>query len=375
MAGTHRSPILRDSRSGDLGRESRDTELRRGRGSNRDRGRGRYYDRGGRSSQSSKQHYDNYNRSPPRGPRLGSDALHASKEFPSNRSTRPSPGPASTIRDDRKLGVRRSSISRDWGDTWDSNPTGSSRTSLREHSPSAPLAKRKRTRSPSPHSQRPPPRPRPFQNGNRRDRSPPSGPRGRLPGRGGIRGRDRWGKDHRRSDNLRSARSRSPARSGNHGNFRVSPDHRPRSPVDEQGEKGSRPRPRPRSLSRHSARSAGSKESTSSTFPQDDSSVHKSRAYQTGRSGHDRPHSPGHSLQAFNGNDVTKPNVGRGESQNGPFEQRQSSSRPPRGYTRSPSPGRKSSSWSRYGTPPPRSPNKRIGADDDGWGNSKSGTG
>lgn len=321
MAGSRRSPVLRDPRSGDPENDPRDRDRRRGRGSNRDRGRSRHRDRGGRQPRPNDRHFDYPTRSPPsRASRFGPDPSRTSNDFPLDRSPpRGSPGPSSSFRDGRRPDNRRPSLSGDLKNTHSSGPVGKdTRAFLRDDSPFGPPSKRKRTRSPSPRGQGPPFHQRRSsftKNGDRRDRSPPSRSRGRFPGRGAPRGRsphrgrDRRGKDRRRSDMPRSGRSRSPVRDRE---FRPSPERRPRSPTDDYSDRDSRYRSRTRSLSRHSARTVASKASAYSPQSRRDEGMHSNRPIKSVVNDHGRSPSPPRRISSLNGSNMNGPSKGQG---------------------------------------------------------------
>ncbi|KAJ5689265.1 hypothetical protein N7462_003657 [Penicillium macrosclerotiorum] len=312
MAGSRRSPVLRDQWNGDPDREPRDRDRRRGRGSNRDRGRQRYRDRGGRHSRPNDRHFDYRARSPPaRASRFGPDSSHDSADYPLDRSPPPrgSPGPVG-FHENRRSDNPRPSSSTDWN----TNPSRSadnkeSQGFRRDESPFPPSSKRKRTRSPSPRGQRghfSHRRPSFASHGERRDRSPSYKSRGRFPGRGAgrrrspRRGRDRRGKDNRHSDIPRPDKSRSPVRDRG---FHPSPDRRSRSPSAGYSDRDSRYRSR--SLSRHSGRSIGSRASVFSFQSRGDDGISSNRPVDNGG------RSPMHRrVTSFDGSNMSGPSDG-----------------------------------------------------------------
>ncbi|KAJ5536464.1 hypothetical protein N7513_009650 [Penicillium frequentans] len=272
MAGSRRSPVLRDQWSADPDRDSHARDTRRGRGSHRDRGRNRHRDRG-RPSRPNERHFDYPPRSPPtstRMSRFGPDSSFGpGGDSTFNRSPpRGSPGPSPRFQDTRRPDQDRPSSSGDWNNHLSGAMNGGGPGFRRDDSPSGPPSKRKRTRSPSPRGQHgpfPPRRSSFAKPGDRRDRSPSYKNRGgRFQGRGGPRRRsprrgrgDRRGKDRRRSDipRLDRDRSRSPVRGRG---YHPSPDRRSPPPSgDGHSDRGSRYLSR--SVSRHSA---GSRRST-----------------------------------------------------------------------------------------------------------------
>ncbi|KAL4918491.1 hypothetical protein BDW62DRAFT_65904 [Aspergillus aurantiobrunneus] len=206
MAGSHRSPVLKDQwrGSGDVG-DQRGRERHRPRGSHRDRGKDRFRDRD-RLRRPKEGRPDRSSRSPPPRSFPGPDDEPQHRDFSSNiASTRGSPGPSHPgIRSSQKPNRLHSPGPIDHRAP-DSPVRSVERSYRREDSPSAPPSKRKRTRSPSPsgfHS-RPPTHPRgaPPRQGYDFDRSlPHSKRRGRLPGRGrpSRRPSPRRGRDRRK---------------------------------------------------------------------------------------------------------------------------------------------------------------------------------
>ncbi|KAJ5350948.1 hypothetical protein N7541_008675, partial [Penicillium brevicompactum] len=273
MAGSRRSPVLRDQWSADHERDPRDNDRRRGRGSGRDRGRGRGRDRG-RPYRPNNRNFDRPGRSPPRASRFGPDSSHELGDFAPDRShPQGSPGPPN-FHNNRRLDSTRPA---DAGD-WNANPSASFDREgapgfRRAESPNGPPFKRQRTRSPSPGGRRgplPPQRSNFPRQGEPRDRSPSYRKRGgRNQGRGAPRrrsprrGRDRRGKDRRRPDFPRPGRSRSP---GHERGFPPSPDGRPRTPGgDNFGDNYSDHGSHYRSSSRHSVQSTSKFSSASHT--------------------------------------------------------------------------------------------------------------
>lgn len=316
MAGTRRSPVLRDPRSGDPDRDPRDRDPRRGRGSNRDRGRSRHRDRGGRYQRPNDRHFDYPNRSPPsRASRSGPDPSHNSTDFPLDRSPpRGSPGASSGFRENRRSDHPRPTSSSDWRNARTSEPVDKdTQGSRRDDSPFGPPSKRKRTRSPSPRGPRPPfpQRQSSFvKNGDRRDWSPSSRTRGGVPGRGAPRGRsphrgrERRGKDRRRPDIPRSGRSRSPVRDRK---SRLSPDRQHRPLIDDYSDRDSRYRSRSRSVSRHSARSAVSKASAYSSYSRADEGMRSIRPTNSIVDDHGRSPSPLRQISSFESSNLRRP--------------------------------------------------------------------
>lgn len=376
MAGSRRSPVLRDPRSGDPDRDPRDRDRRRGRGSNRDRGRSRYRDRGGRQSRANDRHFDYPNRSPPpRASRFGPDPSHPSNDFPLDGfPPRGSPGPSSGFRDSRRSDYDnpRPSSSSDLRNIHTSKPASKDTQGFRhDDSPFGPPSKRKRTRSPSPRGQRPPfPQRRSSfaKNGDKRDWSPPSRSRARFPGRGAPRGRsphrgrDRRGKDRRRPDVPRSGHSRSPVRDRE---SRLSPDRRPRSPTDDYSDRDSRYR----SVSRHSARSAASKASAYSSYSRGDEGMHSNRPIKAVVDDRGRSPSPPGRVSSLNGSSRAVPGERRAslrdafpmlEMRAPDIHDKQQRRRPARpnletgSYTTSPQ--LKTPTRSHHGSPQPESP-------------------
>lgn len=227
MAGSPRSPVLREEWGARDAKVPENRERHRGRGSRRDRGRGRYSERG---------------RYPPRGHGRG-----PSCSFPNGRREsyhrdhspgpsmpRPSPGPRSEFRED-KTNDPRASLAGYHQNLERHNPLpGAGPVDHRSDRspPGPPPPKRKRTRSPSTR--------RDHRNHHRGhedglDRRFPHRGRGRFPGRGrsgrrsptGGRGR-RGGESDRFYKHPR--RPRSPYRGGKPYS---SPRYSPRSPLPE----------------------------------------------------------------------------------------------------------------------------------------------
>ncbi|KAJ5586219.1 hypothetical protein N7450_006006 [Penicillium hetheringtonii] len=157
MAGSRRSPVLKEQWNADPDRDprDRDRDRRRGRGPNQNRGRGRYRDRG-RHSRGNDRRYDYPRRSPPpRASRFEPDSSHDSGGFASQRSPpRGSPGASPGFHVSRHSNNTRPPSSSDW----DAHPSGSlerdNQGPRRAESPFGPPSKRQRTRSPSPRGPR-----------------------------------------------------------------------------------------------------------------------------------------------------------------------------------------------------------------------------
>ncbi|PYI22877.1 Pkinase-domain-containing protein [Aspergillus violaceofuscus CBS 115571] len=275
MAGSRRSPVLRDEwkASNDTG-DQRDRERNhRPRGSYRDRGRDKFRDREPRRrpkegrpdyslrSPPPRSHlpYDHDSRphrefSPPIS-RRGSSGLPPPDAYPSQKSDRHrSPNPAN-----RPDSQAHRSVDTD-------RPVG--KDLRRNDSPSAPPpSKRKRTRSPSPggfhsHSNRPGHRRPSFNPNDEPDRGYLPNRRGRFSGRsrggrrpspGSRRGRERRKAGGGRPVSPHSRRSRSPVRGGKPYSH---PPRRPHSPSFEDEHQDGR---RYRSASRQSAQSVASR--------------------------------------------------------------------------------------------------------------------
>ncbi|KAJ5759751.1 hypothetical protein N7520_006907 [Penicillium odoratum] len=362
MAGSRRSPVLRDQWSADPDRDAHFRDSRRGRGSHRDRGRNRHRDRGRPSRPNPNEHrFDYPARSPPASTHmshLGPDSSFAPGDSALSRSPpRGSSGPSPGFYENRRPDQNRHPSPGDWNDHPSGTMNGGGPGFRRDDSPSGPPSKRKRTRSPSPRGQRGPfpPRRSSFSKpGDRRDRSPSYKNRGgRFPGRGGPRRRsprrgrgDRRGKDRRRSDlpRLDRDRSRSPMRGRG---YHPSPERRSRPPSgDGYSDRGSRYRSR--SLSRHSAGSRRSLHSIPVPVDEGMNSVLPSRSV-SGRSPSPRP------IPSFDDSQRgTLPIHGMRQS-DVPNKQRRRS-RPhidPQHYSASP---QFTSTSSCHGSPPPTSP-------------------
>ncbi|KAJ5146400.1 uncharacterized protein N7515_000964 [Penicillium bovifimosum] len=160
MAGSRRSPILRDQWSADPDRDPRERERRRGRGPGRDRGgRSRGRDRG-RPYRPNNRNYDRPGRSPPRASRFGPDFSHDLGDLaPSRSPPRGSPGPPGLHNGRRRDSNIPVSAAGDWNaraGPFDREVPGP----RRDESPSGPPSKRQRTRSPSTYGRRGPLLPR-----------------------------------------------------------------------------------------------------------------------------------------------------------------------------------------------------------------------
>ncbi|KAG0155682.1 hypothetical protein PDIDSM_2855 [Penicillium digitatum] len=285
MAGSRTSPVLRDQWSADPDRDPRDRERRRGRGSGRDRGRNRGRDRG-RPYRPNNRNLDRPGRSPPHASRFGPDSSHDLGDFAPDRSPLRGSPPPRNFHNNRRLDLTKPvSSTGDWN-THTPGPFDREALGLRKDESSAgPPQKRQRTRSPSPRGGRgplPPPRLNYSDNWDIRDRSPSFKKRGgRNQGRGAPRrrsprrGRDRRGKDRPRPDIPRPGRSRSPV---HERGFHPSPDQRSRTPGDDNySDHGSHYR----SNSRHSVRSATSRNSASSRRSRRDSAMNINRPIQS----------------------------------------------------------------------------------------------
>ncbi|KAL4929665.1 putative protein kinase [Aspergillus undulatus] len=221
MAGSHRSPVLKDERrrSGDA-IDQRSLETHRPRGSHRDRGRDRYRDRD--HHHRPKESRPGRSRSPPPRSFPGPDNEPRHRDFSTNAFTRESPGPSHRERRATQRPNRlHSPEPLDYhGSDVPMRPTD--KDYRREDSPSAPPSKRKRTRSPSPRGfkSQPPTHPRgaPLRRGHPFDRGLPHSKRGGRPpdrGRPSRRPSPRRGRDRRKHeggprDSSRPRRSRSP---------------------------------------------------------------------------------------------------------------------------------------------------------------------
>ncbi|KAJ6022184.1 hypothetical protein N7540_007688 [Penicillium herquei] len=321
MAGSRRSPDLRDQWSGDPDRDPRARDSRRGRGSHRDRGRNRHRDRG-RPPRPNGRRPDYPARSPPatgRVSRFGPDSSTAPVDQSFDQSPpRGSPGISPGFPDNRRSDQNGPSSPNNWN-SHRSGPVDRDGSGFRrEESPSGPPSKRQRTRSPSPRgprgqfSQR---RSSFAKHGDQRDRSPGYKNRGgRFQGRGGPRrrsprrGRDnRRGKDRRRSDIPRLERSRSPVRGRG---YQPSPDRRSPMPGGEGYNSDRDLRYRSRSISRHSVRSFASRASSYSSRARVDEAMGSARQMQTivGASGPSLSPRP---AQSFDGNQNGRSGDGR----------------------------------------------------------------
>ncbi|KAJ5562970.1 hypothetical protein N7461_001731 [Penicillium sp. DV-2018c] len=299
MAGSRRSPILRDQWSADPDRDPRERERRRGRGPGRDRGgRNRGRDRG-RPFRPNNRNYDRPGRSPPRASRFGPDSHDLGGLAPNRSPPRGSPG-SSNVHNDRP---RDSNISVSAAGDWNANAGPFDRVPgpRRDESPSGPPSKRQRTRSPSTHGRRgplPPPRSNYPKYVEGRDRSPSFKKRGgRTRGaprrRSPRRGRDRRGKERHRPDMSRTGRSVSP---GRERGFHPSLDRRSRSPSgDNYSDHGSHLR----SDSRHSVRSANSRYPTSPRRTRRDSEMSTSRPIQSSLDVNTRSPTPSRHIPSF----------------------------------------------------------------------------
>ncbi|KAJ5851349.1 uncharacterized protein N7529_010734 [Penicillium soppii] len=374
MAGSRRSPVLRDQWSADQEREPRDGERRRGRGSGRDRGRGRGRDRG-RPHRPNNRNFDRPGRSPPRASRFGPDASHDQGDFaPELPHPQGSPGPPNFQNNRRTDSNRPSSSAGDWNAHPSASFDREAPVFRRDQSPNGPPSKRQRTRSPSPRGYRgplPPQRSNFTNYGEGRDRSPSFRKRGgRNQGRGAPRrrsprrGRDRRGKDRRRPDFPRPGRSRSPVHDRE---FHPSPDRRSRTPGGENyGDNYSDHGSHYRSNSRHSVQS-NSRFSISSHTSRHDPAMIPTRPIQPIADDNPRSLSPPRPIPSFDSE-----NLGPSEEQFAnsrdahPMHEmrhdvknpsRRRSSRPhldTRPYTTSPKHGTSTGSF--HGSPQPPSP-------------------
>ncbi|CAG8001288.1 unnamed protein product [Penicillium olsonii] len=371
MAGSRRSPVMRDQWNADHERDPRDGERRRGRGSGRDRGRGRGRDRG-RPHRPNNRNFDRPGRSPPRASRFGPDSSHDLGDFaPEGSHHQGSPVPPNFQQNRRTDSTRPVSSAGDWN----AHPSGpfdrEPPAFRRAESPNGPPFKRQRTRSPSPGGRRgpmPPQRPYP-QHGEARDRSPSYRKRGgRNQGRGAPRrrsprrGRDRRGKDRRRPEFPRPGRSRSPIHDRG---FHHSPEGRSRTPGgdnfnDNYSDRGSHYR----SSSRHSVQS-NSRFSATSHNSRRNSTMNSFRPNQSVVDDNDRSPSPprpipSHDPEIFgpSGDQYTNPRDTipmHGSRQDVKSQSRRHSSRPPldtRPYAASTQHG----TGSFHGSPQPPSP-------------------
>ncbi|KAJ5795192.1 hypothetical protein N7457_001791 [Penicillium paradoxum] len=305
MAGSRRSPVLRDQWSADPDRDPRAMDRRRGRGSGRDRGRSRGRDRG-RGQRPNNRNFDRSGRSPPRASRFGPDSSHDLGDFAPDRSPRGSPAPPNFHNNRRPDSNVPASPTGDWN----AHPPGHFERQApgprREESPGGPPSKRQRTRSPSPRGRwgpLPPSRPNYPKYGEGRDRSPSFKKRGgRTQGRGAPRrrsprrGRDRRGRDRRRPDIPR------PGSPVHDRGFHPSPDRR--SPGgDNYSDHGSHYR----SNSRHSVRSANSRFSASSRRSRRDSAMNSSRPNQALGDDAARSPSPARPIPSFDSDNFGPP--------------------------------------------------------------------
>ncbi|KAL2825991.1 hypothetical protein BDW59DRAFT_69016 [Aspergillus cavernicola] len=234
MAGSRRSPVLRDEWRGDAG-SHRGRDKHRPRGSHRDRGRDRFRDRD-RRNRPKDARPDHLSRSPPPRSFPGPDNEPQHRDFsPNIAPIRGSSLPESHPSNDKPHRFHSPETTDHPG------PDSHSRTGNyhREDSPSEPPSKRKRTRSPSPgHFQSHPPhshRGAPSRQGD--DFASYRGRRGRIAGRGRPnrrpsprRGRDRRKSDGGRRDLSRPRHSRSP---GWEGKPYIHPSRRTHSPHPE----------------------------------------------------------------------------------------------------------------------------------------------
>ncbi|KAJ5919980.1 hypothetical protein N7454_009815 [Penicillium verhagenii] len=371
MAGSHRSPVLRDQWSADPDRDTHSRDSRRGRGSHRDRGRNRHRDQG-RPSRPNERRFEYAGRSPPASTRMSRPGPDTS--FPAGGDSsfarsppRGSPGPSPAFYNTRRPDQNRPHSPGDWNKHSAGTLNGGGPGFRRDDSPSGPPSKRKRTRSPSPRGQHgpfPPRRSSFAKSGDRRDRSPSYKNRGgRFPGRGGPRRRsprrgrgDRRGKDRRRPDipRLDRGRSRSPVRDRG---YNISPDRRSWPPSgDGYSDRGSRYKSR--SVSRHSA---GSRKSPHPPHPAGGEAMsanlpNRSVVDETGRSPSPRP------IPNFDDNQRDQFPIHGGRQSDLPNKQRRRS-RPhldTQQYSASP---HITSTSSLHGSPPPASPHSggRVG--------------
>ncbi|KAJ6130339.1 hypothetical protein N7512_003119 [Penicillium capsulatum] len=140
MAGSQRSPVLRDQWSADPGHDPRDRDRRRGRGSHRDQGRNRYRGRG--HHRQNNRGFDHPERSPPeRVSRFRPDSSHGPGDFGLDRSPlRGSPGPSPGSHENRRFNRPRASSPNDYTPGPFNND---GRAFHRDHSPSGPQANAK----------------------------------------------------------------------------------------------------------------------------------------------------------------------------------------------------------------------------------------
>ncbi|KAL3462582.1 hypothetical protein BJX64DRAFT_139273 [Aspergillus heterothallicus] len=313
MAGSRRSPVLRDEWRG--APEAPDQPGRdrhsRPRGSHRDRGRDKFRDRDRRRRPKDSRPDQSSRSPPPRSfPGLDDEAQH--REFSDIGRPRGSPGTSHPENHTSQKPNRHTSPDRNDHRGPDSHMRTVDRDYRREDSPSAPPSKRKRTRSPSPALIHPPSHPRghPPRQGEDFDRIwSHNKRRGRAPGRGrpSRRPSPRRGKDRRKSEGGRrnSSRPRHSRSPGWEEDPYMHPTRRPHSPYPEDDfENGSRHR----SPSRHSA---GTMDSRPSAFSRrgsrGETNMHPSRSAQTG-SGHSYK-SPSPSRQGPNHDaDLGRPN-------------------------------------------------------------------
>ncbi|KAL2845993.1 hypothetical protein BJX68DRAFT_128602 [Aspergillus pseudodeflectus] len=300
MAGSRRSPVLRDEWRGapEAGDQPGRDKHSRPRGSHRDRGRDRFRDRD-RRRRPKDSRPDHSSRSPPSRSFSGPNDEPQHREVLDIDPHRGSPGPSHPEnRTSQKSNRHTSPELKDYRGH-ESHMRIVDREFRREDSP-APASKRKRTRSPSPGPGHHPSNPRgpPSRQGEDFDRNwSHSKRRGRVPGRGrpSRRPSPRRGRDHRNSeggrrDSSRLGHSRSP---GWEEDPYLHPSRRPHSPYPEDDfGKGSRHR----SPSRHSAGTMASRPSAfSRRGSRDDSTMYPSR------SGMDSSHkSPSPSRQGSN---------------------------------------------------------------------------
>ncbi|KAL2846128.1 hypothetical protein BJY01DRAFT_176865 [Aspergillus pseudoustus] len=298
MAGSRRSPVLRDEWRG--APEAPDQPGRdrhsRPRGSYRDRGRDRFRDRDRRRRH--KDYRPNHSsRSPPPRSFPGLDNEPQHREVSDIAPPRGSPGPSHPENHTSQKSNRHTTPEFNDYRGPESQMRTVDRDYHREDSPSAPPSKRKRTRSPSPGLSHPPSHPRGHQSrqGEDLDRTwSHSKRRGRASGRGRPsrrpsprRGRDRRKNEGGRRNSSRPRHSRSP---GWEEDPYMHPSRRPHSPYPEDDFDRTSPH---RSLSRHSA---GTMDSRPSAFSRrgsrGDSTMHPARSAQTGMGSFQKSPSP-----------------------------------------------------------------------------------
>ncbi|KAL2811346.1 hypothetical protein BJX63DRAFT_277785 [Aspergillus granulosus] len=298
MAGSRRSPVLRDEWRG--APETPDQPGRdkhsRPRGSHRDRGRDRFRDRD-RRRRPKDSRPDHSSRSPPPRSFPNIDDEPQYREVSDIAPSRGSPGPPHHENNAGKKSNRHTTPEHSDYRGPESHMRTVDRGYRREDSPSAPPSKRKRTRSPSPGFSHPPSHPRghPSRQGDDFDRALSHNKRrGRAPGRGRPsrrpsprRGRDRKKSEGGRRNSSRPRHSRSP---GWEEDPYIHPSRRPPSPYPEDDfDHGSRHR----SPSRHSA---GTMDSRPSAFSRrgsrGDSTMYPPRSAQTGMGSSHKSPSP-----------------------------------------------------------------------------------